>query len=70
MNKLTKAQGIALKNLSEVEVALILNDWSAVRDAAIRLAAVAADRPAEGRLGAHFLFACRNCPAFHFHLRV
>jgi hypothetical protein len=46
MNKLTKAQGIALKNLSEVETALILNDWSAVRDAAIRLAAVAADRAA------------------------
>ena len=46
MNKLTKAQGIAIKNLSEVEAALILNDWSAVRDAAIRLAAVAADRAA------------------------
>jgi hypothetical protein len=44
--KLSKAHAIALTELTAAEAALLLNDWSKVRDAAIRLAAVAADRAA------------------------
>jgi hypothetical protein len=45
-NRLSKAQAqaLAVKNLSEIEAALIASDWNATRDAAIRLAALASDR--------------------------
>jgi|HubBroStandDraft_6_1064221.scaffolds.fasta_scaffold304249_3 hypothetical protein len=42
--RLTKAQSIALKNLSQLEAALLVGDWSAVRTAAIQIASVADNR--------------------------
>jgi hypothetical protein len=44
MHKLSKAQAIAVKNLSEIEAALIAGDWSKVRTAALQLAALADNR--------------------------
>lgn len=37
-------QAIALKQLTDIEEALLAGDWAAARDASIRLAALAADR--------------------------
>lgn len=45
--KLTRAQGLALAAHAEIEAALLRGNWGAVRDAAIRLAALAADRAAK-----------------------
>jgi hypothetical protein len=42
--KLSKAQALALRDLAKAEAALVNGDWAAVRDSAIRLAALAADR--------------------------
>jgi hypothetical protein len=44
MNKLSKAQALAVKNLSEIEAALIAGDWSKTRTAALQLAALADNR--------------------------
>jgi hypothetical protein len=44
MHKLSKAQAIAVKNLSEIEGALISGDWSKVRTAALQLANLADNR--------------------------
>ena len=45
--KLTKAQALAIRELAHAEKALVRGDWAAVRDGAIRLAALAADRAAK-----------------------
>ena len=42
--KLPKADALALKELAAIEAALLLRDWSAVRSAAIKLAALADSR--------------------------
>jgi hypothetical protein len=42
--RMTKAQAIAVKQLTDTEEALLKGDWAAARDAAIKLAALAADR--------------------------
>jgi hypothetical protein len=47
MTKLSKAQAMAIRELTKAESALIAGDWAKVRDAAIRLAAHAADRAAK-----------------------
>lgn len=44
MPKLSKAQAIAVKNLSKIEAALISGDWSKVRTAALQLANLADNR--------------------------
>lgn len=44
MNKLSKAQALAVKNLSEIEAALIAGDWSKVRTAALAIASLADNR--------------------------
>ena len=44
MHKLSKAQALAVKNLSEIEAALIAGDWSKVRTAGLQLAALADNR--------------------------
>jgi hypothetical protein len=44
INKLSKAQASAVKNLSEIEGALIPDDWSMVRAAGLQLAAPADNR--------------------------
>jgi hypothetical protein len=44
MHKLSKAQALAVKNLSEIEAALITGDWSKARTAALQLAALADNR--------------------------
>jgi hypothetical protein len=44
MNKLSKAQAIALKNLSEIEAALISGDWSKAPTAALAVASLADNR--------------------------
>lgn len=41
---LSKPQALAVRYLSAAEEALIRRDWNAVRDASIKLAALAADR--------------------------
>jgi len=49
MHKLSKAQAIPLKNVSEI-AALIAGDWSKVRTAALQLASLADNRAQrEGR---------------------
>ena len=45
--KLTKAQALAIRELARAEKALVGGNWAAVRDAAVRLAALAADRAAK-----------------------
>jgi hypothetical protein len=45
--KLPKAQALAIRHLKAAEEALINGSWDAVRDNAIRLAALAADRAAK-----------------------
>ena len=42
--QLSKAQAIAVRNLSEIEAALIAGDWSKVRTAGLQLAALADNR--------------------------
>jgi hypothetical protein len=42
--KLTKAEALALRELTAIEAALQSGDWSTVRSAAIRLAALADTR--------------------------
>lgn len=42
--KLSKAQALAIRHLTAAEEALLHGDWAAARDAAIKLAALAADR--------------------------
>jgi hypothetical protein len=49
MMRLTKAQALAVRELSEIEGALLRGDWAAARDASIKLAALAADRAAKQR---------------------
>jgi hypothetical protein len=44
MHKLSKAQAMAVKNLSDIEAALISGDWSKVRTAALQLANLADNR--------------------------
>jgi hypothetical protein len=44
MTKLSKAQAMAVKNLSDIEAALISGDWSKVRTAALQLAALSDNR--------------------------
>jgi hypothetical protein len=44
MTKLTKAQSLAIKSLSEIEAALISGDWSKLRTAALQLANLADNR--------------------------
>jgi hypothetical protein len=45
--KLSKAQALAIRELAKAESALTAGKWNDVRDAAIRLAALAADRAAQ-----------------------
>jgi hypothetical protein len=45
--RLSKAQALAIRELAEIEGALLRGDWADARDAAIRLAALAADRAAK-----------------------
>ena len=45
--KLTKAQAVAIRELAGAEKALVRGDWASVRDAAVRLAALAVDRAAK-----------------------
>jgi hypothetical protein len=47
MDRLTKAQAQAIQDLVRIQEALVLGSWAAVRDAAIKLAALAADRAAK-----------------------
>jgi hypothetical protein len=42
--KMTKAQALAVKRLTEIEAALLLGDWTKTRSAAIQLAALADSR--------------------------
>jgi len=42
--KLSKAEALAIRAQNEIEKALVRRDWSSVRDVAIRLAALAAER--------------------------
>jgi hypothetical protein len=42
--KMTKAQALAVKQLAEIESALLLGDWSKTRSAALQLAALADNR--------------------------
>jgi hypothetical protein len=42
--KLSKSELVAIRLQSDIEAALVLRDWNKARDAAIRLAAHAADR--------------------------
>jgi hypothetical protein len=44
MPKLSKAQAMAVRNLSDIELALISGDWSKVRTAGLQLAALADNR--------------------------
>jgi hypothetical protein len=44
MPKLSKAQAMAVQNLSDIEAALISDDWSKVRTAALQLANLADNR--------------------------
>jgi hypothetical protein len=44
MRKLSKAQALSVKILSEIEAALIAGDWSKVRTAGLQLAALADNR--------------------------
>jgi hypothetical protein len=44
MHKISKAQALAVRNLSDIEAALISGDWSKVRTAALQLAALADNR--------------------------
>jgi hypothetical protein len=45
--KLSKAQALALRLLKEAETSLVADKWAPLRDAAIKLAALAADRAAK-----------------------
>ena len=47
MDRLTKAQALALQDLLKIQESLVLGSWASVRDAAIKLAALAADRAAK-----------------------
>jgi hypothetical protein len=47
MMRLSKAQALAIRELSEIEGALLRGDWAAARDASIKLAALSADRAAK-----------------------
>jgi hypothetical protein len=45
--QLSKAESLAIRDLVKIQEALIAGSWAAVRDAAIQLAALAADRAAK-----------------------
>jgi hypothetical protein len=42
--RISKAQALAVKQLTEIEAALLLGDWSKARSAALQLAALADNR--------------------------
>jgi hypothetical protein len=44
MMRLSKAQALAIRELSNIENALLRSDWAAARDASIKLAALSAER--------------------------
>jgi hypothetical protein len=47
MKRISKAEALAVRHLAAAEGALLRGDWADARDAAIRLAALAADRAAK-----------------------
>jgi hypothetical protein len=58
--KMSKAQALALRELVKAEAALVNDDWAAVRDAAIRLAALSADRTGKSKRQAIYQRAART----------
>jgi hypothetical protein len=44
---MSKSQAAAVQHLVAIEAALLLGNWAATRDAAIKLAALAAERAAK-----------------------